>query len=119
MPTAALRQGQTLGGLALAQGGLNPPQRNPNKLVNLGVAVSRKSGCRLTKAFPMCGRGPAQTEIGVNHLDILLAPSEVESTAAQVVLQPQALLIGQHLMRARLPNVDDGTPRQVALVDEF
>src|SRR3954469_9846270 len=57
------------------------------------------------EALPM-GPRPAQAEISVDAPDIRLAPAEIESTPAQIVLQPQALLIGEHLMRARLPDVD-------------
>ena len=55
-PTAALGRAQTLGGLDPPQGGLRSPSQNPNGLVNLDVAVSRKSGCRLTPAAGPGGR---------------------------------------------------------------
>src|SRR3954449_10472510 len=77
------------------------------------------TGDQVLEALPMGRRRPAQAEISVDDHDIRLAPAEIESTPAQIVLQPQALLIGEPLMRARLPDVAERPAPTVARVDEF
>ena len=74
---------------------------------------------RSLKPSRCVGRRSAQAEVGVDHLDILLAPAEVEGAPAQVILQAQALLVGQHLVRGGLADVDHRAPCEVAVVDQF
>ena len=61
----------------------------------------------LLEAAAPRGRGAAQAEIGIDHVDIGLMPSEFAGALAKRVLEPQALLIAHDLVRRRLPDVDD------------
>lgn len=47
----------------------------------------------------MRGRGTAQAEIGVDHVNIGFMPSEFAGALAKRVLEPQALLIAHDLVR--------------------
>ena len=77
------------------------------------------AGDQLLEATTMLGGRSAQAEIGVDHLDGGLLPAELASALAERVLQAQALLVGQHLMRAGLTDVDHGLAGQVPGCDEF
>jgi hypothetical protein len=50
-----------------------------------------------------CGSA-ALPKIAVNHIDVRLAPSKIASALREGVLKLQALLIGDHLVRRRLPD---------------
>src|SRR5437899_10458532 len=64
-------------------------------------------------------RRAAQPEIGVNHVDGRLTPSEFAGALAKRVLKAQALLIAYDLVGRRLPDVDYGFARQVAWCDQL
>jgi hypothetical protein len=67
----------------------------------------------------MVGGGPAQAEIGVDDLDICLLPAKIAGTLAKRVLQAQALLVAQNLVRMGLTDVDHGPAAQVPGRHEF
>jgi hypothetical protein len=46
-------------------------------------------------------------------------PTEIVRAMAQCVLEAQALLVGQHLMRGRLPDVDHRSAVKMVRLDEF
>ena len=54
---------------------------------------------QLLEAFALCGGGAAAAEIIIDHLDVSLTPAEFAGALAQRILQPQALLVAQHLLR--------------------
>src|SRR3954454_22276456 len=66
----------------------------------------------------MRGRRPAQAEIGVDDLDVCLLPAEIAGALVQRVLQAQALLVGQHLVRRGLADVDHGLAAEMPGRDE-
>ena len=47
----------------------------------------------------MLGGGAALAEVGVDDLDVGLLPAEVAGALAKRILQAQALLVGQNLVR--------------------
>src|SRR5258708_13884207 len=53
----------------------------------------------------MRSAGCRQPEIAVDNLNVLWPPTQIQSALLQGVLQPQALLIGEDLMRRRLSDV--------------
>src|SRR5918997_2292386 len=55
----------------------------------------------------------AAAEVAVDPLDVGVVPAELLRTPAQRVLQPQALLVAQHLLRRGLADVDHGLAAQV------
>ena len=67
----------------------------------------------------MVGGGPAQAEIGVDDLDVGLLPAEIAGTLAKRILQAQALLVAQDLVRVGLADVDHGLAAQVPGRHEF
>ena len=74
---------------------------------------------QILEALPVVGGGTAQSEVGVDDLDVLLTPPKAEGAPAQIVLQPQALLVRQHLVRAGLANIDDRAPGEMPVGDEL
>jgi hypothetical protein len=67
----------------------------------------------------LLGRGGGQPQVGINDFDVALVPSQLHGARAQGVSQTQALLIGQHLMRAGLTDINDRLARQMASGDKF
>ena len=61
----------------------------------------------------------AQAEIAVDHGDISLMPAEGVGSVLQRVLQAEALLVCQHLMRGGLSNVKHHPPLEIVRFDEF
>ena len=61
----------------------------------------------------------AQPEVGIDDLDVLLTPAEAERALAQIVLQAQAFLMGQHLVRTGLADVDDRAAGQMPVGDKL
>ncbi|MDA9544799.1 hypothetical protein ACM43_09655 [Bradyrhizobium sp. CCBAU 45321] len=55
------------------------------------------------EAVTLCYRRAAQPEIGVNHVDGRLTPSEFASALAKRILKAQAFLIAYDLVGRRLP----------------
>jgi hypothetical protein len=66
----------------------------------------------------LCGCA-SQAEIGVNDLDLIVTPTETEGALFERVLQTKALLIGQDLMRRRLPNVNDRLTSEMLCGDQL
>ena len=66
----------------------------------------------------LCGCA-SQAEICINDLDLIVTPTETEGVLFERVLQTQALLIGQDLMRRRLPNVNDRLTSEMLCGDQF
>src|SRR5262249_14782924 len=71
------------------------------------------------EAFTMLGGSCRQAQIGIDDLDLVLMPTETESALFEGILQTKALLIGQDLMRRRLPNVDDRLTSEMLCGDQF
>src|SRR3954470_1228358 len=69
---------------------------------------------------PLAVRGccATQAEIGVDDLNARLIPAEIAGTLVQRVLQAQALLVGQHLVRRGLADVDHGLAAEMPSRDE-
>src|SRR4051812_24888736 len=59
-------------------------------------------------ALAVTGGLGAEPEVGIDHLDVVVMPAELEGTLAQGVLQARALLIAQDLVRRGLADVDHG-----------
>jgi len=68
---------------------------------------------------PLCGGGATQAEIGVDHINVGLMPSEIASALPQRVLQPQTFLIAHHLVRRRLSDIDDRLACQMCRFDQL
>lgn len=77
------------------------------------------TGNQFLEAATVRRGGAAHAEIGIDDVDIGFMPPEVVGALAERVLQPQALLIVDHLMWARLTNVDDRFAAQMARRDEI
>src|SRR4051794_12603167 len=76
-------------------------------------------GHKVLETAAVVARRAARTEIAVNHFDVSLMPAERAGAALQRILQAKALLIGQHLMRGRLANIDYRPPLQMMRLYEF
>src|SRR3954447_6862657 len=76
-------------------------------------------GHEVLEAAAVVARRAARAEIAVDHLDVSLMPAERAGAALQRVLQMKALLVGQHLMRGRLANIDYRPPLQMMRLYEF
>ena len=68
---------------------------------------------QILEPLALQGRRTAAAEVAVDHLDIGLEPAEFPRALAQRVLQPQALLVAQHLLRRGLADVDHRLAAQV------
>ena len=68
---------------------------------------------QVLEALAVRRRRAAQAKVGIDHLDVRLTPAQVAGALAQGVLQPQAFLVAQHLMRGGLTHVDHGAAVQV------
>ena len=77
------------------------------------------AGDQVLEAAPVLGGGPAQAEIDIDDLDVGLPPAEIAGTLAQRILQAQALLVAQDLVRVGLADVDHGLAAQVPGRHEF
>jgi hypothetical protein len=51
------------------------------------------------ETLAVCGAGRGEAEVVVNDGDRLVGPAQLMGTFVERVLQPQALLMAQHLMR--------------------
>src|SRR3954447_16324021 len=76
-------------------------------------------GHKLLETAAVVARRAACAEIAVDHLNVSLMPAERAGAAVQRVLQTKALLVGQHLMRGRLTNIDHRPPLQMMRLYEF
>src|ERR1700694_2936750 len=74
---------------------------------------------QIFEPLPMRRGCTAQTEIGIDHIDVGLMPPEFASTLAQCILQSQALLIVDHLLRRRLTNIHHRFAIEMVRLDEF
>jgi len=80
--------------------------------------AERDARDQVLEAAPMLDRGPALAEVGIDDLDVGVGPAEVTGALAQRILQAQALLVGQHLVRRGLADVDHGLAAQMPRRDE-
>src|SRR4051794_10338354 len=76
-------------------------------------------GHKVLETAAVIARRAARAEIAVDHLNVSLMPAERAGAAVQRVLQTKALLVGQHLMRGRLANIDYRPPLQMMRLYEF
>src|SRR6266436_6667509 len=67
----------------------------------------RDLGHQFLEASTMRGTRGRQTEIRIDDLNVLCSPAQLQGALLQGVLQAQALLIGEHLVRRRLSNVNE------------
>lgn len=74
---------------------------------------------KLLEAAALRRRCSAQSEIGVDHVDIGVMPAEFASALAKSLLEPKAFLIAHHLVGRRLPDVDDRLARQMVRRDQL
>lgn len=82
--------------------------------------LAERNACdQVPETLAMDGGRAAQPKVGIDHLDALLTPPEAERALAQIVPEAQALLIGQHLVRAGLADVDDRAAGQMPVGDEL
>ena len=81
--------------------------------------AERDARDQVLEALAMDSGRAAQPEVGIDDLDVLLTPPEAERALAQIVLQAQTLLIGQHLVRTGLADVDDRVAGQMPVGDKF
>src|SRR3954464_1924016 len=65
------------------------------------------------------GGAAAQAEVGVDDVDVRLTPAELAGALPQRVLQAQALLVAQHLVRGGLADVDHHMLAEVVRLDEL
>src|SRR5690625_1046204 len=71
------------------------------------------------EAVALCSRSCAQTEIGIDDIDIDITPAQFTGALAQRVLQAQALLVAHDLMRRRLADVNHRFAFQMRWLDQF
>jgi hypothetical protein len=81
--------------------------------------AQRDGGDQVLKPLAVLGSGCGQAQIGVDQLNVFIPPAELLGPLPQGVLQAQAFLIGQHLVRAGLADVDHGTAAQMLWGDQF
>jgi hypothetical protein len=74
---------------------------------------------KILEALTMGRRSATQPEVDVDDFDIVIAPSQLDGPAAEVVLEPKTFLICEDLMWCRLADVDNCAARKMALADEF
>ncbi len=67
----------------------------------------------------MLGGGGGQAEVAVDNDDVVVSPAEADGAVFEGILEPQALLMREHLLRARLPNVNHGFARQMLWGHQF
>ena len=79
----------------------------------------RHPGDQVLERLPMINSRAAHAEIAVDHVDISLMPAELAGSVLQRVLQAEALLDCQHLMRGGLSNVNHRPPPEMVRFDEF
>ena len=74
-------------------------------------------GHELLEAAPPLGGPAGPPEVGVDDPDLARVPAGGPGAVPEVILELEALLIGQGLVRARLADVDDGEAAEVIGVD--
>jgi hypothetical protein len=76
------------------------------------------AGDEILEALPAGGARAAEAEVGIDDLDVGIMPAELLGPLVQRVLQPQALLVGDHLVRRGLAHIDDRAAAEVMCRDE-
>ncbi len=78
--------------------------------------LAERDACdQVLEALAVRRRRGAQAKVGVDDLDVRLTPAQVAGALPQGVLQPQAFLVAQHLLRGGLAHVDHGAAVQAGL----
>src|SRR3954471_2021145 len=75
--------------------------------------------CQFLEALALDGGGAAQAEIGVDDVNVGLAPAEIPGALHQRVLEAEAFLVADDLGWRRLPDVDDRLARQMRRLDQL
>lgn len=83
------------------------------------TSIDRKRSISLRPTRPTSLLKPSRWEIGVNHVDGCLTPSELAGALAELAMKAQALLIAYDLVGYRLADVDYGFARQVVWCDQL
>src|SRR3954454_4683219 len=68
--------------------------------------AERDAGDQVLEAGPLLAPGAAPAEVAVDDLDVGLTPAELAGALPQRVLQPEALPVGEDLVRAGLAAVE-------------
>jgi hypothetical protein len=76
-------------------------------------------GHQFLEPGPPLGGASGASEVGVNDLNAAGVPAGGTGAVLEVILEFQALLIGQSLMRARLADVDHGEAVEVGGLNGF
>src|SRR5262249_20375749 len=70
-------------------------------------------GHQFLEAAPPCGGASGPPEVGVDHADVAGVPAGGTGAVLEVILELEALLIGQDLVWGRLADVDHGEATEV------
>ena len=81
--------------------------------------TQRHLGDDVFEALALMDGGAANPQVGVDNFNGFGGPTQAQGSLLERILKSQALLIGQDLMGARLPNVNDGFASQMAGRDQF
>ena len=73
----------------------------------------------MLKAFALVDRRAAASKIGVDDVRVLFMPTERGGSLTQRVLHALALLVGDDLVGARLPDIDHRLAVEVSRLDQF
>src|SRR3954467_9398644 len=73
----------------------------------------------LLEPAPAFGAAAGAPEVGVDDPDVARVPAGGAGAVLEVILEFEALLIGQGLVRARLADVDDGEATEVIGVNSL
>ena len=61
----------------------------------------------------------SDAQIGVDHLDVMLLPAELDGALGECVLQLLTLLMVEYLVGTRLSDVDHGTTCQMTRLNQI
>ncbi len=76
-------------------------------------------GCELLKAQPAGRRRGTVARVVINDQDVFFTPPEFADSPLQGILQPLALGVGEHLMGARLADIDYGAAGQMSRLNQI
>jgi hypothetical protein len=77
------------------------------------------AGHEFLEAGTTGGAAARHPQVGIDDQNVAGLPAERASTLGERVLEPTALLMIEHLLRAGLAGVDDGLASEMGRLDEF